>query len=217
MLKVSPSDFAYLYQECKHCYYLKAKKNIPPPNGAFPRIFSDINSKIQNTLLHKNLKTLSSDLPDGIVESQEEYITSARVKGTDLYITGRCDLLIKKNDGGYLVVDLKISQAKEDKVDLYKTQLFSYKYAFENPKSGTPKPIDQLALLVFYPESVSFKDSIANIKLPPKFMNIPIDEKAFFTFMKEVDGLLKGPLPPEGDSCNFCNYRKKFFGQQTLI
>lgn len=47
MYKLSPSDFAYLYEECKHCYYLKVRRGIERPKGVFPAIFGAINTRIQ--------------------------------------------------------------------------------------------------------------------------------------------------------------------------
>ena len=59
MYKLSPSDFAYLYQDCKHCYYLKVKKGLDKPKSIMPGVFSAINSLIQGNLIGKNLKSLS--------------------------------------------------------------------------------------------------------------------------------------------------------------
>ena len=62
MYKLSPSDFAYLYEECKHCFCLKIKEGISRPSVPFPGVFSALNTRIQGSLVGKNLKTLSSIL-----------------------------------------------------------------------------------------------------------------------------------------------------------
>ena len=69
MNKLSPSDFAYLYEECKLCYYLKIKHGIYQPSMPMPGVFSAINTRLQGNLVGKNLHTLSEKLPDGIVEN----------------------------------------------------------------------------------------------------------------------------------------------------
>ena len=207
MYKLSPSDFAYLYEECKLCYYLKIKHGIYQPSMPFPGVFSAINTRLQGTLLDKNLRELSQDLPDGVVENQEGFVESKVVPDTDVFIKGKYDLLVKQSDNSYLLVDLKISQPHEDKIDKYKTQLEAYKFALENPAQGKPINITKIGLLIFYPDGVSFKSGKAFLDFPPKWLEVPIDEKGFLVFAKEVDNLLSGPNPTAGESCKWCKYR----------
>jgi len=207
MYKLSPSDFAFLYEECKLCYYLKVKYGIYQPSMPMPGVFSAINTHLQGTLLAKNLHTLSKDLPEGTVEIQEGWVESKPVPGTEVYIKGKYDLLVKRPDGSHLLVDLKISTPNDDKIEKYKTQLGAYKFALENPVRGKPAKITKLGLLIFYPESVSFKNSEALLHFPPKWLEVPVDEKGFLAFAKEVGELLAGPAPNEGENCKWCKYR----------
>lgn len=206
--KLSPSDFAYLYEECKRCFYLKVKENIPRPSTPFPGVFTTLNSMVQTKLIGKNLITLSQDLPDCTVVNQEVFVESKTIPNTSCYIKGKYDLLGKNPDGTYTVVDLKISLPSEEKIEKYKTQLFSYKFALENPVSSTPIKITKMGLLIFYPEYVDFIDETSKVNFPPKWMEIPTDEKAFHNFIKEVDDLLEGPVPEMNPSCKFCEYSK---------
>jgi len=207
MFKISPSDFAYLYEECKLCYCLKVKDNVYQPSKPMPGIFSAINSKVQGSLVGKNLQSLSSDLPDGIVEKQEGFVESIPVPGTNLFIKGKYDLLVKNPDGTYTIVDLKLSQADESKIEKYKSQLGAYKFALENPTKSEPIKISRTALLIFYPESVEFVDKTLKVHFPPKWLDIPLDDHAFLSFMTEIDELLSGPTPEEGETCEWCKYR----------
>jgi len=206
--KLSPSDFAYLYEECKHCFYLKVKENIPRPSTPFPGVFTTLNSIVQTKLIGKNLNTLSKDLPDCTVINQEVFVESKIVPDTSCYIKGKYDLLCKNPDGTYTIVDLKISLPSEEKIEKYKTQLFSYKFALENPSSGTPIIISRMGLLIFYPENVDFVDETSKVIFPPKWMEIPTDQDAFFKFIRGVDDLLEGPLPEVNPTCKFCEYSK---------
>lgn len=147
--KLSPSDFAYLYEECKHCFYLKIKSNIPRPSLPFPGVFSAMNTRIQGKLIGKNLKTLSEVLPDCEVVNQEIFVESATVPNTSCYIKGKYDLLGKNPDGTYTLIDLKISQPDEEKMEKYKTQLTAYKFALENPKLGNPVKITKNGIINF--------------------------------------------------------------------
>lgn len=207
VFKLSPSDFAYLYEECKLCYFLKVKHGIYQPSMPMPGVFAAINTRLQGNLIGKNLKTLSPDLPDGEVKVQEGWVESKQVPGANVFIKGKYDLLVKLPDGTHLLVDLKISQPNEDKIEKYKTQLGAYKFALENPSNGAPLKITKVGLLIFYPEDVSFVGGEALLHFPPKWLEIPIDDNGFLAFIKEVDALLSGPTPKEGERCKWCEYR----------
>ena len=206
MFKLSPSDFAYLYEECKLCYWLKVKKGIYQPSMPMPGVFSAINTRIQSTFLKKNLQTLSKSLPEGKVEIQEGWVESIPVPGTNVYFKGKYDLLAKQEDRSYVLIDLKISQPGEDKIERYKTQLAAYKFALENPKEGRAIPIQKMGLLVVYPEGIFFKNEKAYLEFPPKWLEVPYDGEGFFDFIKEIDTLLSGPAPAESKTCKWCLY-----------
>lgn len=207
MYKLSPSDFAYLYEDCKLCYYLKVKHGIYQPTMPMPGVFSAINTHLQGNLVGKNLQTLSKNLPEGIVEVQEGWVESKKVPGANVYIKGKYDLLVKRPDKTHLLVDLKISTPNEDKIDKFKTQLTAYKFALENPIDGKSVKVTKLGLLIFYPEDVTFNKGVALLHFPPKWLEVPIDEKGFFKFAKELDKLLSRPAPAESKTCKWCQYR----------
>lgn len=207
MYKLSPSDFAYLYEECKHCYYLKIKYGITQPSMPMPGVFSALNTRIQGSLVGKNLKTLSDTLPDCQVTSQEGFVESITVPGTTCFIKGKYDLICKNSDDTHTLVDLKISQPGEDKIEKYRTQLTAYKFAMENPKQARTIKISKMGLLIFYPDTVSFENGTARLDFPPKWLEVSANEEGFLDFIKEVDTLLNGPIPPENPDCKWCQYR----------
>lgn len=207
MYKLSPSDFAYLYEECKHCYYLKIRKGIGRPQGVFPAVFGAINSRLQGNMVGKGLRELSPTLPEGIVESQEQFVKSVPIPGTSVYVGGRYDLLVRLPDNTYMIIDLKLSSPSDEKVTKYQSQLWTYVYAFEHPAEGVPKQITRAGLLMFYPDAVSFANNVASLTFPPTWLEVPIDRGAFTSFITEVSGLLEGPTPPENPDCNWCKYR----------
>jgi len=207
MYKLSPSDFAYLYEECKFCYCLKIKKGIVRPSMPMPGVFSALNTRLQGSLVGKELRELSLVLPEGIVESQEGFVESKAIPGMKVFIKGKYDLLVRQPDNTYLIVDFKISQPSEDKILKYQTQLQAYHYAFEHPAQGEPKTITKMGLILMYPDQVKFENGRAVLDFPPQWMEIPIDEQAFLRFMGEVNILLEGPTPPENPECKWCQYR----------
>ena len=172
-----------------------------------PGVFSAINTRLQTPLVEKNLRAISRNLPDAKVINQEGWVESIRVSDTDVYIKGKYDLLAEKSDASFVLVDLKISQPNDDKVDIYKSQLGAYKFALENPARGKGMKISQLGLLIFYPDKVAFEEGIAKFDFPPTWLEVPIDDKAFLKFIKEVDELLHGAMPEEGKDCKWCKYR----------
>lgn len=210
MYKLSPSDFAYLYEDCKFCYCLKVKEGISQPSMPMPGVFGAINTRLQGNLIGKSLKTISSDLPDSIVITQEGWVESVVVPETSVYIKGKYDLLAKNADGTHTLVDLKLSQPGEDKIEKYKTQLAAYKFALEHPRSGPVFKTTKLGLLIFYPDQVAFEEGSVKIDFPPKWLEVPVDEENFLSFMKEIDKLLAGPMPPESPNCKWCQYRAYF-------
>ncbi len=207
MYKLSPSDFAFLYEECKHCYYLKVKHGITQPSMPMPGIFSAINTRLQGLLIDKPLTDLSPDFPAGIVESQEGFVESKSVNGLDIYIKGKYDLLVKQPDGTYMIVDFKLSQPHPDKISKYQSQLWAYKYAFENPKVGAAKTITKMGLIVMYPDRTKFANGEAFLSFPPKWLEVAYDDTQFKRFMQGVNELLVGPMPPESTTCKWCIYR----------
>ena len=207
MYKLSPSDFAYLYEECKHCYYLKVRKGINRPSLPFPGVFSALNTRLQGALIGKDLKEFSPVLPSGVVESQEGFIESQLIPGTQVFIKGKYDLLVLQPDGSYLVIDFKISQPSDEKIPKYQTQLQAYHYAFIHPKYGETRNITKMGLIIMYPDQVKFENGHAHINFPPKWLEIPIHNNKFLDFINKVSGLLEGPTPPENPNCQWCKYR----------
>lgn len=207
MFKLSPSDFAYLYEECKLCYYLKIKHGIYQPSMPMPGVFSAINTRLQGSLVGHDLRTLAKNLPEGKVVIQEGWVESKPVPGADVFIKGKYDLLVERPDGSHILIDLKISTADDSKIEKYKTQLNAYKFALENPASGKAYNISKLGLLIFYPDKVKFEDGNANFTFPPSWLEVSLDQKGFIEFAKDIDKLLSGEAPPESKNCKWCQYR----------
>lgn len=205
--KLSPSDFAYLYEECKCCFYLKIRHGVQRPQMPFPGVFSALNTRLQGTLVGKDLHELSSLLPQGLVESQERFVETNVIPGTNVFVRGKYDLLVKQPDGMYLIVDFKITEADDNKAAKYQTQLQAYHYAFEHPKVGEPKEITKLGLIVMYPDRVAFSKGEAFLSFPPKWLEIDCKKDSFLEFAREVDALLQGPTPSENPDCKWCQYR----------
>src|SRR5436190_114906 len=157
MYKLSPSDFKYLWEDCKHCYYQKIVKGVQLPSSPFPGIFSKMNGQMQQMALGQSINELIPELPSGKFYSQEGFLKSKPVPAKNTcFITGRFDVMTEFDDGTFGVIDLKITNPKDESLYKFGTQLHAYKYAIENPATGNPVQIDRLGLLIISPEEVRF-------------------------------------------------------------
>ncbi len=215
LYKLSPSDFKYLWEDCKHCYYEKVKLGITPPSGAFPAIFTYMNKLLQDSVMGKNLQDIHPNLPSGIIDFQEGFLKSQPVSGAeDCYINGRFDVLIRLEDGTYTVIDFKITNPDEEQIKKFSRQLHAYKYALENPATGkAPVKISKMGLISVSPESIEHKNGKLVFSASPKFHPVEEDMDGFLKFIKEISNVLNGELPTESPTCGLCMYRRRYLPQ----
>jgi CRISPR/Cas system-associated exonuclease Cas4 (RecB family) len=209
--KPSPSDFKYLWEDCKHCYWRKVKEGVQLPSIGMPKIFGKMNDLVQSSLLGMNLADIHPDLPSGRIEKKERYLKSIPVPNSQkAFISGRFDLLATFEDGTHGVIDLKITDPKVDSLYKFSTQLHAYKFALENPAEGLEKEVEKISkmgLLVMSPSEVEFKNGKIIFHAKPHW--IPFDEKMneFFNFVDEIAKFLEGPMPEPSQDCAWCRYR----------
>lgn len=209
--KLSPSDFKYLWEDCKHCYYQKVVNGLSPPFTPFPGIFSKMNSQLQNMAMKKNINELIPQLPSGSIISQEGWLKSTPIPNRNIcYISGKFDLLTKFDDGTHGVIDLKISNPREDVLYKFRTQLHAYKYALENPEEKEPIKISKLGLLVISPTEVVYHKNRPIFLSKPAWIEFKPKMDDFFEFIDEVSGFLAGDCPAPTQGCSYCDYRVKF-------
>lgn len=210
LIKLSPSDFKYLYEDCKHCYYQKAKGIIKAlPSIGMPGVFTKMNSLLQNAIIGMDLREINSKLPAGKIEVKEGFLKSKPIPpSNDCYIGGRFDVASRLDDGTYSVIDFKITDPNEDKIQKFFTQLHAYKFALENPSFGEPKKVSKMGVIAISPEEISFPGEDVIFKAKPQWFEIETDMDRFYAFISEVSKLLNGPAPTENpDKCKWCFYR----------
>lgn len=206
MYKLSPSDFKYLWEDCKHCYYRKVKEGINLPS-IFPSIFNKMSGMLQKNVQDCNLRDLHPDLPSGKFVKQEIYMESLPCPSGKSYIKGRSDLLAYLDDGTYGVIDLKMVNSKDADLDKFGRQLHAYKYAFEHCKEGEAIKISKLGLLIAEPTDIRPAKGFIYYKVKPVWKEVAIDMDGFFKFVEEVEKLLDGPEPQASHNCKFCAYK----------
>lgn len=211
MYRLSPSDFKYLWEDCKHCYYQKVKLGIAPPSTPFPAVFTRMNTLLQNSIMGMNLQTINSGLPSGLIEVKEGYLKSKPVPGAlDCFISGRFDVLTRLDDGTYTVIDFKITEPKEDQIRKFSSQLHAYKFALENPIIGEPKKISKMGLIAVSPNEIAFNEGHVVFKTKPHWFPIEEDMKSFYELIANISSVLNGRLPMPSESCYLCTYRARF-------
>lgn len=208
--KLSPSDFKYLWEDCKHCYYQKVVRNIYLPSIGLPGIFSKMSSQVQGAVQGTNPHDLHPSLPSGTFELKEGYLKSAPIPPSKLcFINGRFDLLTRFDDGTHGVIDLKITEPKSEDLYKFSNQLHAYKFALENPLDGVRKidKISKLGLLILSPGSVEIRDMEIRFNAQPIWHEIKEDMQGFYDFIGEVVDLLEGDVPEVTHTCKWCQYR----------
>jgi hypothetical protein len=210
MYKLSPSDFKYLYEDCKHCYFQKVKGFIKElPSIGMPGVFSKMNSLLQDAIMGMNLQEINSELPKGKIEIKEGFLKSKPIPPTnDCFISGRFDVASRLEDGTYSVIDFKITDPVEDKIQKFFHQLHAYKFAMENPSDGEPRKVSKMGIIAINPHEISFPGKEVLFKATPQWFEIKEDMDKFYSFITEVSKLLNGPPPPENSkNCKWCFYR----------
>ena len=74
--KLSPSDFAFLWEECKRCFYLKVARGFYRPRTPFPGIFSVIDRLMNEYFNGRPNAEISDTLPPGVVKYGESWVES---------------------------------------------------------------------------------------------------------------------------------------------
>lgn len=222
--KLSPSDFAFLWEQCKRCFYLKVVHNITQPSMPMAGIFKKIEGLQMNFYNNKPTKEIHSDLPPGTIRCGEKWVESEIIKvpgyKTGCYIFGKFDTVIEFYDKSWGVIDFKTTDTKAEHVGLYSRQLHAYSYALELPSSQPIKlrrkplklnPVTKLGLLCFEPTQIKQPDTgLHSYEGKVSWIEIPRNDKNFLKFIGEVLGLLELPTPPDpSQNCNWCNYTNK--------
>lgn len=213
--KLSPSDFAFLWQECPRCFYLKVVHQFNRPSIPMPKIFSKIDSQMKSYYAGKRTENILTGMPPGVIWDAGRWVESAPIQltshSTSCYIKGIFDTTIRLDDGSYALVDYKTSEAKPEHLDIYSRQLHAYAYALENPgiNKYSLTPVSRLGLLVFDPHHFTgLEQGSASLDGDLAWQEMTLDYAAFLEFIGEVLDVLEQPTPPPaGEKCPYCEYR----------
>jgi len=213
--KLSPSDFAFLWNECKRCFYLKIVENVKRPSTPMPAIFVKIDSIMKDYFEHKCTTEFHKDLPKGKVEFGDRWIQSKvfehKKTGNKFFIKGKTDTVVSFHNGSYGVIDFKTSRIAPDNVEKYSRQLHAYALSLEKPEEGKPhlNPVRTLGLLVVEPNSMDDEKYGCIFKNSMSWQPITKDYRQFKLFIDEMMSILSLPKAPDPDpGCKWCEFSK---------
>lgn len=214
--KLSPSDFAFLWEECKRCFYLKVAGILPRPRPIMPRIFTAIDEAMKNYYQGRRTEEIDGRMPAGVVEFSDRWVESLPISlpgwKSSCFIRGKFDTILKLDDGTFGVVDFKTSAIRAEHVGKYSRQLHAYATCLENAVPGefALETISRLGLLVFEPGIFAADGSKgASLSGSLEWMEIPRKDDSFLAFLGEVVGVLDREIPPEASpNCEWCRYRE---------
>lgn len=212
--KLSPSDFAFLWQECKRCFYLKVKRNFYRPRTVMPKVFTVIDAEMKKCFGGKRTETIAADMPGGVIQFGEHWVESKPIhlpnRSSTIFLRGKYDTVVNLDDQTYGVIDFKTASAKPEHLATYGRQLHGYAYALENPapRAFGLSPVSRFGLLAFDPNNFANQIGSGSLTGRLAWVEIPRDDHKFFQFLDEVVSLLELPEPPKGSAeCEWCRYR----------
>jgi hypothetical protein len=212
---LSPSDFSFLWEECKCCFYLKIVKGFKRPRPIMPKIFTVIDTEMKKWFMGRSTESFAPALPKGVVEHDEKWVESKprRPEGfsSSYVLRGKFDSVVMFDDRSYAVIDFKTTEPRPEYVRRYSRQLHAYAQALEDPSAGSfgLAPVSRLGLLFFRPSAFSNNEA-GNAALTGdlRWIEITRDNEDFAQFMAEVLSVLELTSPPEPTpSCEWCSYQ----------
>ena len=211
---LSPSDFAFLWDDCPRCFYLKIARRQPRPRSPFPSVFGRIDRAMKDHYLGQRAETLADGMPAGVIGSGDRWVKSAPLlppgsSGTCM-IRGRVDVLIDCDDGTKGIVDFKTTVPKADHLTTYGRQLQAYAMALEHPSSGRPEAVSSLGLMCFLPDTYEAEAGRAGLFGAVQWIEVPRDDQGFVMFLGEVVSVLESDTQPAADpTCPWCALRDR--------
>jgi hypothetical protein len=210
-IKLAPSTFAFLWEECPRCFWMEATGGQKRPRVPFPAFFTHVDSTMKRRFADGGWHSVGDGLPRFRVEHTEKMIWSSPIsvpgRNVRLVIRGKFDSILLTEPAALMMADFKCAPVKPEYLHKYGRQLHAYTYATDHPGAGSPiqRMIDGLGLLVFEPSTFAHEGETAQFGGALKWVPINRNDGDFRTFLDEVAALLERAQPPApSPHCEFC-------------
>ena len=214
-----------LYIECPRCFYLDRRLGVGRPPG-FPfnlNIAVDTLLKKEFDLLRANGETHALIKKYGVdaIPARHDKLNEWRqnFKGvrylyepTNFIIAGAIDDLWQNSSGEYIVVDYKATSKNEEIAELNKTWQDGYKrqleiYQWLLRRNGYK--VSNTGYFVYCNGKTDLDTFDGKLEFDITLIAHEGDDSWIENKIKEIHScLMNDRVPPPGEDCDFCNYRK---------
>lgn len=206
---LAPSDFAFLWDECRACFYRKVVLGRPRPRAPFPGVFTRIDRAMKDRYVGCRSDVLVESMPGGVIVDTDRWVRSGAIVApgctTACVIRGRVDALVDFDDNTTGIIDFNTVAPNDDHVGSYTRQLHAYATAVEYPAVDAPRRVSTLGLLCFIPQHFEAALGAGALTGETRWLEVPRDDDAFNTVLAEAASVLEHPDPPTpSPNCGWC-------------
>lgn len=215
---LSPSDFAWLYDQCKRCWYLKLHR-FAPAKDSLPKVFRTIDGAMKQAIDVDTFRALGIPAVERMPATRvvSKPLTFA---GATVIIRAELDRLLRLEDDTFGLIEFKSGQPGEPGVQRYSRQCHGYELALRCPETGDPIEISRIDLCYFDATSIGakVKDGRLSLYAALTAQSVPIDRAGFeahLAVMARIAG--SDTLPPPGQRCHTCGHvaaRERFINRR---
>lgn len=226
-IKVSPSDLAWLSDQCPACWHRKIYgiQQFKPP---FPGIFNEIDRGMKalgvDVLRELGVPAIRAVPKEFVMSKPYVFLLDPETdtaqmespgsergsrQGIEIVIAGYLDKLVEVGEGEYGLIEMKTGAPSERNAARYPRQLHGYEAALRNPDRGDPKQITGMWIIYFTPAAGSaFRTKGFRASLMGSLTTVEVDidrrkfEEEYLASLAEVASL--DSTPPSGEYCEFC-------------
>lgn len=232
---ISPSQFAFLWQECKRCWWLKAVGGVRQP-FTIPSVFSRMDVLSKDALRGLRLDALG--IPGEVISTGRKVKSRLfELSGVLVRIAGEDDLRVRLEDGSIGIYDLKLTTPNDRTAEKYEFQNNAYRFCLEEPEVKSAREVvSRLGLLCLSPARLTRPDFVSvitddgeRLHGPPEGVDrsqwLPeaalmlaahaIEQRVFadgeiLEIMREMAAIIASPRPPDSaPGCSFCEYTRQ--------
>lgn len=225
---VSPSDFAWLWDECPRCWWLKTTGSIYRPGADFG-VARSVDGLMKDTFRPGN--TLHHlGFPGTITGTNVKLQGKAREYpgGVLMRVNGFADIVGNMDSGGRFVLDAKFTGGRVDPegaarmASKYSLQVNAYGYAWEDAEGAE---VTDVGLLLMVPQTLTYPDNVQVVtedgEVVTPFADVPVsamtigyqfvaadrsNSGVIQTLEAMADSLAAGYAPKKGKDCRHCGY-----------